>query len=347
MGALIAVVLCLFAGVALRFVRAFPGETAIPALNAFAIYVALPAVIVRQIPTLHASGAGLLVPALVPWVLLALSAGLIALVARRLRWSREVTRALMMVVPLGNTAFIGLPLVSALAGPDALPYAILYDQLGSFLALTIYGAFITAAPRAPATPAVPAAPAPDGPWAPAVGVSQDPTARVTATGPSAAPSSASPASIEHPLRAALGRVLVFPPFVALVLGLGLLVAQVALPPLVAGALDKIGASLVPTTLVAVGLGWRFTLPAGDRAPFGLALGLKLVALPALAWVLLAWLAPPAPIAHATLLQAGMGPMITAGALAAQAGLAPRLVAAIVGWGTFASLLTVPLWALLT
>jgi hypothetical protein len=332
-GALIAVVLCLFAGVALRFVRAFPGETAIPALNAFAIYVALPAVIVRQIPALHASGAGLLVPALVPWVLLALSAGLIALVARRLRWSREVTRALMMVVPLGNTAFIGLPLVSALAGPDALPYAILYDQLGSFLALTIYGAFITAAPRAPATPTV--------------ALPDDTTPRVTATGPSAAPSSASPASIEHPLRAALGRVLVFPPFVALVLGLGLLVAQVALPPLVAGALDKIGASLVPTTLVAVGLGWRFTLPAGDRAPFGLALGLKLVALPALAWVLLAWLAPPAPIAHATLLQAGMGPMITAGALAAQAGLAPRLVAAIVGWGTFASLLTVPLWALLT
>lgn len=316
MDALVAVVVCLFAGVALRFVRAFPGEAAVAVLNAFAIHVALPAVILRQIPSLDTSGVGvvdLLIPALVPWALLAVSAGLVWVVGRRLGWSREVTLALMMVVPLGNTAFIGLPLVSALAGPDALPYAILYDQLGSFTALVLYGTVVTAAARSP-----------DG----------------RGPGPEDRPA-------PEPATPALRRILTFPPFVALVVAVALLVGGVSLPPMVAGALDKIGASLVPTTLVAVGLGWRFTLPEAERGPFALALVLKLGVLPALAWGLLAWLAPPAPVMQATLLEAGMGPMITAGALAIQAGLAPRLVAAVVGWGTFASLVTVPLWSLVS
>ena len=52
MDALVAVVVCLFAGGALRFVRAYPGEAAVAVLNAFAIHVALPAVILRQIPGL-------------------------------------------------------------------------------------------------------------------------------------------------------------------------------------------------------------------------------------------------------------------------------------------------------
>jgi predicted permease len=48
------------------------------------------------------------------------------------------------MVPLGNTAFMGIPMVEAFFGSGGLPYAILYDQLGSFLALSTYGAVVMA-----------------------------------------------------------------------------------------------------------------------------------------------------------------------------------------------------------
>jgi len=44
------------------------------------------------------------------------------------------------------------------------------------------------------------------------------------------------------------------------------------------------------------------------------------------------------------LEAAMPSMVTAGALAIAHGLAPRLAAAMVGYGLLLSLLTLPLWA---
>jgi len=294
---LFAVVLCLFAGLVLRRVAAFPREAAVTALNAFAIYVALPALVVRQVAAMHLSGDALL-PVVAPWIVLASSAGLVVLAARAFAWSRPVTGALLLVVPLGNTAFLGLPLTSALLGPEALPYAVLYDQLGSFLALTIYGSYIAGTFGA--------------------------GARVDA-------------------RAVARRVLVFPPFVALVVGVALAVLlPQGLPRVVDGALALVAASLVPAVLVAVGLGWRLVLPRGARAPFGLALALKLVVAPAGVALMVLLVGATGPAAEATVLQAAMGPMVTAGALAIAADLAPELVAAIVGYGTLLSLATVPL-----
>src|SRR5690606_15970091 len=43
-----------------------------------------------------------------------------------------------------NTSFLGIPLTEAWLGRAAVPWAVLYDQLGSFLALTIYGSFVIA-----------------------------------------------------------------------------------------------------------------------------------------------------------------------------------------------------------
>jgi predicted permease len=49
--------------------------------------------------------------------------------------------------------------------------------------------------------------------------------------------------------------------------------------------------------------------------------------------------------QAVILEAAMPPMITAAALAIAHDLAPRLAAALVGYGIVLSLLTLPLWAL--
>jgi malate permease and related proteins len=136
-------ILALFAlGVALQRLRAFRSLPTSPrVLSQFVIHVSLPAVILRRIPGLDLTPEALL-PALIPWAMLAFSAGAVLLVARRMRWDGPTTGALMMVVPLGNTSFLGLPMVRAYLGEEAIPYAILYDQLGTFLALSTYGAFV-------------------------------------------------------------------------------------------------------------------------------------------------------------------------------------------------------------
>lgn len=50
--------------------------------------------------------------------------------------------------------------------------------------------------------------------------------------------------------------------------------------------------------------------------------------------------------RATVLEAAMPSMITAAALAIAHGLAPRLAAALVGYGIVLSMATLPLWAAL-
>ena len=112
MSNLIAVALCLLAGLALQRLRSFPATTAAQGLNAFAIHVALPALVLQQVSSLRFS-TEVLIPVLTPWLLLLLSVGIVLLLGRMFRWSRDTTGALLLVVPLGNTSFAGLPLVEA------------------------------------------------------------------------------------------------------------------------------------------------------------------------------------------------------------------------------------------
>lgn len=140
MSNLVLALVCLLIGKLLQRVRQFPASSA-QTLNLYVIYVALPALILLQIPKLIFTLASL-APVLVAWLVMGLSAGITWLVARRWRLNRPVTGALLLVVTLGNTSFIGFPLISAYLGPTALPYAILYDQLGTFLALNTLGVAI-------------------------------------------------------------------------------------------------------------------------------------------------------------------------------------------------------------
>ncbi|MBU0728577.1 MAG: AEC family transporter [Proteobacteria bacterium] len=133
---------CLVIGMAIRRIPAFPKETG-KVLNLFVIYISLPALVLLKIPELVFSK-NLLVPALMPWVMLLLSCFAILLLAKILKWDRSTTGCLLLLIPLGNTSFLGIPMVKAFFGDQAIPYAVLYDQLGSFLALTTYGSFILA-----------------------------------------------------------------------------------------------------------------------------------------------------------------------------------------------------------
>jgi malate permease and related proteins len=112
-------------------------------INAWLLRVAFPALVLEQVPRLQFES-GLLFAAAAPWIAIAGAALLIPIAGRRLGWSRSSTGALVLVCGLGNTAFIGLPMIQALVGPQALGPALIADQLGSFLALSTAGVMLAA-----------------------------------------------------------------------------------------------------------------------------------------------------------------------------------------------------------
>jgi predicted permease len=232
---------------------------------------------------------------LVPWILLLASAGLVLLAARLLRMNQAERAVLLLCVPLGNTSFLGYPLIEALLGSAALPYAVVYDQFGSFLILSTWGLWVLAR----------------------YGGDESPTARTV-----------------------MLKVLRFPPFIALLLAL--LVMPSEPPAWLARMLESLSDALLPMVTLAVGLQLRFRVPRDERAPLAVGLLLKLLLLPLLAFGLCLLFGMPELMTHATVLESAMAPMITASALAISHRLAPGLAAALVGFGTPLSLLT--LWA---
>lgn len=131
------IIVCLVLGLVFQRIKQFPQNSA-AALNTYVIYVALPALVLNEIPKLELDHRALL-PILMAWAVMAFSAGLTFLTARYFKWSRPITGAMMLVTTLGNTGFVGIPLIEAHLGSGAIPYAILYDQFGTFLALNTVG----------------------------------------------------------------------------------------------------------------------------------------------------------------------------------------------------------------
>lgn len=129
-------------GVALKALKILPADSS-HVLNRYVLYIAMPALILQKIPLLQFS-ASLLIPTITPWFLLLMVVLLILAASKLLNFSREMTGALLIILPLGNTSFLGFPMVEALFDDDAMPYALVYDQLGSFVALAAYTTLIAA-----------------------------------------------------------------------------------------------------------------------------------------------------------------------------------------------------------
>lgn len=118
-------------------------ETAAETLNRVVIVLCLPALILIHVPTLQPS-LDLLPLALVPWLLLLLTLVLVLVSARLFGFSRPVTAVLLVLIPLGNTSFLGFPLITALLGEEQVRFAVVYDQFGSFLIVCTHVLFVLA-----------------------------------------------------------------------------------------------------------------------------------------------------------------------------------------------------------
>ncbi len=134
---LLLVFICLCLGLLFQRSKNFP-DNAANILNNYVIYVALPALILKEIPALDLDSKALL-PIIMSWLVMIFATGLVLLCARVFAWSRNMLGAMLLVCVLGNTSFVGIPLLEAHLGPEAIPYGILYDQLGTFIALNTFG----------------------------------------------------------------------------------------------------------------------------------------------------------------------------------------------------------------
>lgn len=288
------IVLMLVLGKLCARVRLFP-DNAAEVLNLFALYVCLPAAVLRYGSRLDI-GPEILSIAAVPWGLGAVAVGLVFALRRMLGWSREVCAVLLLCVPLGNTSYLGYPLVQAMRGEAALPYAVIYDQFGAFMMLSTFGLIVLARYSG----------------------EDQPTPRRIAR-----------------------RILVFPPFIALVVALTVFPAQPHHA--IDGVLQRLSDALLPIAALAVGLQVKLRLPRETLAPLSVGLTLKLLVMPALAltWVKLAGM--PVLMADAVVLETAMPTMITAAALAISHRLAPAFAAAMVGYSLLLSMITLPLW----
>ncbi|MEM9302188.1 MAG: AEC family transporter [Pseudomonadota bacterium] len=277
-------------GKVLRAAGTFP-ENAPDTLNRYVIDIALPALVLVNVRDLSLDPALLWLFA-TPWLTLLCSVIVVLGLARLAGWSRGMTGALLMLVPLGNTAYLGYPLIEAMIGPDAVRYGVIYDQFGTFLILSSYGLVVAAM----------------------MGDGEQPTARSIGL-----------------------KILRFPPFIMLLVAL----APITWPEWVIEVARMISATLVPTACLAVGLQLRLRLPRHLLVPFTTGLALKLVGLPLAAVGILTAAGVEGTLLRVGVLESGMPPMITAGALASAAGLEPELCAALVGVGIFASFFTIP------
>jgi predicted permease len=123
--------------------RTVAADSLADGLNWWVLNVALPAMALELLPTLHLQGA-LWFVVVSQWALFVLTAVLCRWVGLRRRWTRARIGAVMLLASLSNTAFIGLPMLDALRGSAAVSLGLLADQLGCFIALTVGGAVIAA-----------------------------------------------------------------------------------------------------------------------------------------------------------------------------------------------------------
>jgi len=274
--------------------RALP-DNAAETLNKVVLYVCLPAAVLTYVPRLQLD-ASLLGLMATPWLLMLATWALVSLATRVFGFARDVHAVLLICVALANSSFIGYPMVRALLGDAALPYAVVYDQFGTFLLLSTFGLLVLA--------------------------------RYSGDRP--------PTALQ-----VLGRIGRFPPFWALLFALLLMPAQP--PSWIGTALKQLADAMLPLVMLAVGLSIQLRLRREELRPLAVGLLLKLLVLPALALPLSWALGMQGLMLKANVLESAMPTMITAAALAISHRLAPRLAAALVGYGIVLSLVTLPAW----
>jgi len=135
-------IICLLAGIVVRRYLPFP-EQMVPSINWWLITIALPCIILTLIPHTDLNSHALF-PIAGMWIVFAGALLLSLLMGKVFNWSREVTGVVTLISGIGNTSFMGFPIISSYYGPEGLKLAVLADQPGSFIILSTAGIVVMA-----------------------------------------------------------------------------------------------------------------------------------------------------------------------------------------------------------
>lgn len=137
MSNIILLIACLLGGMLVRKTGRFPENT--PAvLNSFIIYISLPSLALYHIHGLTLTY-DLIYSGLMAWILFGMGAGFFFFAGRRMGLDKGSMGALILVGGLGNTSFVGLPMIQAFYGSQWLGVGIVADLAGSFFVLSTLG----------------------------------------------------------------------------------------------------------------------------------------------------------------------------------------------------------------
>lgn len=293
---LVLLLVCFAAGILARKFDKLPEQTPL-VLNGFIINLSLPAVAFMFMHEMQFSSK-LLYPVFMPWISFIAAFAFFKILQRIMNLSQATTGALILTAGLGNTSFVGFPMITAFYGAEYIGIGVLCDQPGSFLVLSTLGILVATTHS---------------------------TGSVSALG-------------------LLKKVLTFPPFQAVILGL--LFRFMPLPDWSIGAMKGLGATITPLAMVSVGYQLKFVMGDGIIRKLFSGLLFKLFIIPSLVYIIYVLLLNASgKDISVTIFEAAMGPMITGGIVAIQYNLDSRLATMMMGVGIPLSLITLPLWYL--
>ena len=134
MSNIILIAVCLVVGYFLKFNKSFPANT-YKVLNQFVIYISMPALALFYIPKIE-MGLHLLFPFSVAWLNFLLAFLFFNVIGKIYTWPKKLIGCLILCAGLGNTSFVGFPVIQALFGDEGLKIAVIVDQPGSFVVLS-------------------------------------------------------------------------------------------------------------------------------------------------------------------------------------------------------------------
>jgi predicted permease len=271
-----------------------PAKVFAQSLNWWVINVALTALVLQLVPTIELQ-LDLWFLAASMWFVFVGGWLFFAFVGRLFHWSRARIGALTLVCGLGNTSFVGFPLIEALRGREGLKLALVADQAGCFLALAIGGTIAAAA------------------------------------------YSGKTVTVGNIAR----KVLLFPPFIALLVGM-VVSGFGGWPTVLDEMLGRIGATLVPLALFSVGLQFHVRVDRRELQAMATGLAWKLLLAPLLVFAAGAVVRVQSDLLTIGVLESAMAPMVSAAILASENDLEPELANAVLGVGILLSFVTVPL-----
>ncbi|MET0986146.1 MAG: AEC family transporter [Steroidobacteraceae bacterium] len=283
MSAVLLLFICLGLGVFVGRYGKAPAGLA-PALNWWVLNIAITALLLHLIPGLEFSWS-LWFLCFSMWLVFGVSWVFFAVLGRLAGWSRGQTGALTLMSTLGNTAFVGFPVVEALHGHAGLQFAVVTDQTGSFTVFAIGGSVFAS----------------------------------IHTGRSVS------------VAGVFKRIVSFPPFVAFWCGV-VVGALGGWPELLDTTLQRLGSSLTPIALFAIGLQLRLLPQRRQAVPVAVALGWKLLVAPAVVFAASAIAGVHGLERSVAVLEAAMPPAVGAVLLCQQHELEPQLANTILGLG---------------